>query len=96
MDKFLPAVFLTVSHFLLARFIRMPDMLAMSSAAKNSPKSKSLATASANGESVTQIAFPIVGVEALAGGLEAFTQLLSHLPENTGMAFVIGQYLVPD
>jgi two-component system, chemotaxis family, CheB/CheR fusion protein len=30
------------------------------------------------------------------GGLEAFTQLLSHLPENTGMGFVLVQHLVPD
>lgn len=28
--------------------------------------------------------------------MEAFTQLLSHLPENTGMAFVLVQHLDPD
>jgi two-component system, chemotaxis family, CheB/CheR fusion protein len=68
----------------------------MSSAAKNSPKSKSLATASANGESVTQIAFPIVGFGASAGGLEAFTQLLSHLPENIGGPLTQWLALGPD
>jgi two-component system, chemotaxis family, CheB/CheR fusion protein len=40
--------------------------------------------------------FPVVGVAASAGGLEAFTQLLSHLPVDTGMAFVLIQHLSPD
>jgi two-component system, chemotaxis family, CheB/CheR fusion protein len=40
--------------------------------------------------------FPIVGIAASAGGLEAFTDLLSHLPPNTGMAFVLVQHLSPD
>lgn len=40
--------------------------------------------------------FPIVGVAASAGGLEAFTQLLSHLPIDTGMAFVLIQHLAPN
>jgi len=39
--------------------------------------------------------FPIVGVGASAGGLEAFTQLLQHLPPDTGMAFVLVQHLDP-
>ncbi|XHX77540.1 MAG: chemotaxis protein CheB [Stenomitos frigidus ULC029] len=39
--------------------------------------------------------FPIVGVAASAGGLEAFTQLLRHLPTDTGMAFVLIQHLDP-
>lgn len=39
--------------------------------------------------------FPIVGVGASAGGLEAFTQLLEHLPPTTGMAFVLIQHLDP-
>jgi two-component system CheB/CheR fusion protein len=33
--------------------------------------------------------FPIVGIGASAGGVEAFTELLSALPPNTGMAFVL-------
>jgi two-component system, chemotaxis family, CheB/CheR fusion protein len=40
--------------------------------------------------------FPIVGIGASAGGLEAFTQLLSHLPIDTGMAFVLIQHMSPD
>jgi two-component system, chemotaxis family, CheB/CheR fusion protein len=38
---------------------------------------------------------PIVGVGASAGGLEAFTELLSQLPGNTGLAFVLIQHLDP-
>ena len=40
--------------------------------------------------------FPVVGIGASAGGLEAFTQLLSHLPTDTGMAFVLVQHLDPN
>lgn len=34
-----------------------------------------------------------VGVGASAGGLEAFTELLTHLPPATGMAFVLVEHL---
>ena len=37
----------------------------------------------------------VVGVGASAGGLEAFTDLLSNLPGDTGMAFVLIQHLDP-
>lgn len=37
--------------------------------------------------------FPIVGIGASAGGLEAIRQLLETLPENVGSAFVIIQHL---
>ena len=39
--------------------------------------------------------FPIVAAGASAGGLEAFTGLLQHLPVDTGMAFVFIQHLAP-
>jgi two-component system CheB/CheR fusion protein len=39
--------------------------------------------------------FPVVGMAASAGGLEAYQQLLSHLPTDTGMAFVLIQHLAP-
>jgi len=39
--------------------------------------------------------FPIVGIGASAGGLEAFSDLLRQLPEKTGMAFVLVQHLDP-
>jgi two-component system CheB/CheR fusion protein len=39
--------------------------------------------------------FPIVGIGASAGGLEAFGRLLSRLPADTGAAFVLVQHLDP-
>ncbi len=39
--------------------------------------------------------FPIVGVGASAGGLEAFTELLKNLPVDTGLCFVLIQHLDP-
>src|ERR1044071_1007035 len=51
--------------------------------------------ASASEDPHPEIPFPIVGVGASAGGLEAFTQLLQHLPTNSGMAFVLVQHLDP-
>ena len=44
----------------------------------------------------TDALFPIVGIAASAGGLEAFTQLLTHLLPDTGMAFVLIQHLDPN
>src|SRR5918996_6426213 len=38
---------------------------------------------------------PVVGIGASAGGLEAFTELLRALPNDTGMAFVFVQHLDP-
>ncbi len=40
-------------------------------------------------------AFPIVGIGASAGGLEALEQFLKHVPEGSGMAYVIVQHLDP-
>ena len=42
------------------------------------------------------VPFPIVGVGASAGGLEAVMQLLRALPADTGASFVIIQHLAPD
>jgi two-component system CheB/CheR fusion protein len=39
--------------------------------------------------------FPIIGVGASAGGLEALTQFLDKVPEGSGMAFVVVQHLDP-
>ena len=43
----------------------------------------------------TQKAFPIVGIGASAGGLEALELFLKHVPAGSGMAFVIVQHLDP-
>ena len=39
--------------------------------------------------------FPIVGIGASAGGLEALEQFLGHVPAGSGLAFVIVQHLDP-
>src|SRR5262245_53356947 len=39
--------------------------------------------------------FPIVGVGASAGGLEAFSQLLSALPAHPRLAIILIQHLAP-
>lgn len=43
----------------------------------------------------TPAPFPIVGVGASAGGLEAFRQLLAHVPPDAGLALVLVQHLEP-
>src|ERR1700677_5164931 len=47
------------------------------------------------GKSQVITKFPIVGIGASAGGLEAVTQLLRNIPADTGMAFVLVQHLDP-
>lgn len=39
--------------------------------------------------------FPVVGIGASAGGLEAFRQFLQAIPEYSGMAYVLVQHLYP-
>ena len=39
--------------------------------------------------------FPVVGLGASAGGLDAFRRLLGALPSGTGMAFILIQHLDP-
>ena len=51
------------------------------------PKVRSAAKAEKN--------FPIVGLGASAGGLEALEGFFSHMPSNSGMAFVVIQHLAP-
>jgi len=40
--------------------------------------------------------FPVVGIGASAGGIEAIINLLSNLKPDLGMAYVIVQHLSPD
>lgn len=40
--------------------------------------------------------FPIVGIGASAGGLEALDELFEHLPPDTGMAFVVVTHQPPE
>jgi two-component system CheB/CheR fusion protein len=46
-------------------------------------------------EEVGVARFPIVGLGASAGGLEAFEQFFRHLPPDTGMGFVLVSHLDP-
>ncbi|UAY53092.1 CheR family methyltransferase [Ferruginibacter albus] len=39
--------------------------------------------------------FPVVGVGASAGGLDAFKRLLKAIPSDSGMAFILVQHLEP-
>ena len=49
----------------------------------------------ASGTPVSDAPTRVVGIGASAGGLEAVSELLRHLPKNTGMAFVFIQHLEP-
>ena len=40
--------------------------------------------------------FPVVGIGASAGGLEALEKFFKNMPEGNGMAFVVIQHLDPD
>ena len=62
----------------------------MSNEAAASPRKKSAVPKSAGVK-----VFPIVGIGASAGGLEALEAFFGHLPANCGMAFVVIQHLDP-
>jgi len=70
--------------------------LKKSSARKRKSRSAVSATStSARAGSPLDKLFPVVGVGASAGGLEAFSALLANLPDSTGMAFIFLQHLDP-
>ncbi len=50
---------------------------------------------SASHGAYNRTAFPIVGIGASAGGLDAFKKFFSALPAESGMAFVLIQHLDP-
>ncbi|TLY35377.1 MAG: hypothetical protein E6K60_10960, partial [Nitrospirae bacterium] len=65
---------------------------------RNSPKKtavKSQASSPSSERATRPDVFPVVGIGASAGGLEACTTMLSHLPLDSGMAFVLVQHLDP-
>ena len=62
---------------------------------KNSHVSQTSVESEGTRKSSDSPVVPIVGVGASAGGLEAFEQLLTYLPIDTGMAFVLVQHLDP-
>lgn len=61
-----------------------------------SRKKKAAPRAHATTAKVKTERFPIVGVGASAGGLDAFKIFLAALPADTGMAFVLIQHLDPN
>ena len=67
---------------------------------KPSPSTRSTKKSAPTGRrksagTVAAATFPIVGIGASAGGLEALEQFLGNVPANCGMAFVIIQHLDP-
>src|SRR6185312_2028912 len=46
-------------------------------------------------EASPNMPFPVIGIGASAGGIEALTALLPHIPSASKMAFVIVQHLPP-
>jgi two-component system CheB/CheR fusion protein len=61
------------------------------------PRGAAVAHKNAAGDSPSSVQadFPIVGVGASAGGLDAYGKLLDALPARTGMAFILVQHLDP-
>jgi two-component system CheB/CheR fusion protein len=77
---------------------RSPDGTKVASAGERHTHANSIASKTASPgtpPAQKQQLFPIVGVGASAGGLEAFTAFLKHLPPDSGMAFVLIQHLNP-
>ncbi|MEI6048288.1 MAG: chemotaxis protein CheB [Bacteroidota bacterium] len=63
----------------------------------NTKKTKSVKPVIEESSAKTDIVqFPIVGIGASAGGLEALEQFFENLPRDSGMAFVVIQHLDPN
>lgn len=58
--------------------------------------SPSPAESSESSTSVNRDRFPVVGMGASAGGLEAFEKFFTGMPADSGMAFVLVSHLDPD
>ncbi|HRW11301.1 MAG TPA: chemotaxis protein CheB, partial [Caldilineaceae bacterium] len=64
---------------------------------QNEPESAAGATQATDVTADTsEKTFPVVGIGASAGGLKALERFFQHLPDASGMAFVIVQHLAPD
>ena len=78
---------------------RMSDKKSKKEKPGNKPEKKASATEKKEPSEITAeqslSRFPVAGIGASAGGLEAFTELLKHLPADTGMGFVLIQHLHP-
>ena len=58
-------------------------------------KTKSKASPAGKAPKKVKEKYPIVGIGASAGGLEALEQFLGNVPEKSGMAYVVIQHLDP-
>ncbi len=58
-------------------------------------KEKAKAGEPEQSEKMSEDSFPIVGIGASAGGLEALEQFFAHAPADSGMAYVVIQHLDP-
>jgi len=61
-------------------------------------KSKQIKTGdsdSAAAKQSTEVCCPIVGIGASAGGLVAFKKFFTHMPDDSGIAFVLVPHLDP-
>lgn len=61
-------------------------------------KASATATAQSETDNVARstLKFPVVGLGASAGGLPALLRFFEHMPNNSGMAFVVVMHLSPD
>ncbi|MDR3405856.1 MAG: chemotaxis protein CheB [Chthoniobacter sp.] len=71
-----------------------PRRAEKASAKKESAPSSAVRTKVADGGRERR--FPIVGIGASAGGLEALEELFAHMPNDTGMAFVVITHQHPE
>lgn len=66
------------------------------SAGKTVRKTASSGSSSSSQSAITKKSFPIVGIGASAGGLEALQEFFDSMPPSPGVAFVVVQHLSPD
>lgn len=62
---------------------------------KADPQTKAPSTVEEPKTDPPEASFPIIGIGASAGGLEALKLFLENVPEKSGMAFVVVQHLDP-
>ncbi len=67
---------------------KAPSMTSSSKSSIAGPKNKHL--------SASHLDFPVVGIGASAGGLDALSTFFKHMADDTGMAFVVVLHLSPD
>jgi len=76
----------------VAKVPNAPKAVTKPAKAANTPKTAPAARRKAKGAAEE---FPIVGIGASAGGLEAIEQFLAKTPAGSGMAYVVVQHLDP-